>query len=395
MAIDGNGITIKTLDELIAALEVDFKTIYGDNINLETNSPDRQLIEVLAQNIYDLQEQLVAVYNSFDPDKSVGYEQDRTYKLNGILRKEGVYTQVSVLTTVSASVSLTGLDDNYDDPDGTGYTISDSNGNQFILIDSINLTAGSYYLEFRAKEQGNIEILPNTITNFVDVVAGVVSVNNPSAPYTQGEDEETDSDFRLRRNKSVGINSNSMIDSMEATINNINEVEYCRIYENVEATVDSDGIPAHGIWVVVQGGTDADIGQAIYAKHCQGTPMKGATEEDITRPNGLIFTAKFDRPFPENLYISFNIQTTDGSAIDATYLREQIVANLDLGVYDVCDNALITNVIKEIIPASAVDTVKVSLDGLTWANYLYPSAKNYIFAVDTSRIIINGSGSSS
>ena len=148
-SLDATGLVVKTLNEIVADLETGLRGIYGSDINLDQNSPDGQLVNIFAQAAVDIRELAQQIYNSFDPDLAIGRILDQRVVINNIERQGGTYTVQPIDIVVDRTVSLTGLDANYNDPDGTGYTVQDDEGNQFILIDSVELTAGSYTKNFR------------------------------------------------------------------------------------------------------------------------------------------------------------------------------------------------------------------------------------------------------
>ncbi len=393
MTINYNGITIPALQEIIAELSVKFKAIYGDDINIDQNSPDGQLLNVFAQAIRDKDEKLIDLYNSFAPNANVGQQQDRTYVLNGIKRKAGTYTQVNVLISVNKTVTLKGLDNSFSDPNGTGYTVKDAEDNQFILANTstVGASSGSALLSFRARQMGEIEALPNSINIPVDIILGVVGVNNPQAEYIRGTNEETDDEFRHRRALSTAIASSGIIDGLKALLLDIEGVKYAEVYENVENETDADEQPPHSIWVVVQGGSDADIGRAIYLKHNEGCNMYGNITVNVPRAAGFqgTFPAKFDRPVNESLHIRFDIESLDLSAIDEDYIKNSLQRDYKLGVGEKADTSVLTALVKGIVPNNLPYNMQVSNDGTTWEDaYVSPTSKINIFTVDPANITI-------
>lgn len=185
--LDATGLTTKTLSEIVAELELALKGIYGADINIDQNSPDGQSINIYSQLGVDFREFLTSLYNSFDPDNAVGTTLDARARNNNILRRGGTYTIQPITIVASQAVSLDGLDDEEFDIDGSGYTVQDTAGNQYILIDSTTLSIGSNIKNFRAKEIGQIESTLNTITVPVSIVLGVTSVNNPSTYLSKGK----------------------------------------------------------------------------------------------------------------------------------------------------------------------------------------------------------------
>ena len=155
--LDENGIQVKTLNELIAEKTQAMKDIFGENIVTEANSPDGQLINISAQAGVDMRERIVDVYNSFDPDKCIGTIQDSRYKINGISRKGGTYTVQPIDITVSKTVKLQGLDENYNNPNATAFGVKDSGGNVWYLIDTTTVTDDKQFtrLPFRSASIGS------------------------------------------------------------------------------------------------------------------------------------------------------------------------------------------------------------------------------------------------
>jgi uncharacterized phage protein gp47/JayE len=69
---DRTGLTVKTLTEIRDEKEVDYKSIYGNDINVDPNSPDGQIINIEAQGAIDLREVLSQINAGFDPDEAEG-----------------------------------------------------------------------------------------------------------------------------------------------------------------------------------------------------------------------------------------------------------------------------------------------------------------------------------
>ena len=65
--LDVNGLQIKTFNEIKEELITSLRGIYGNDINVDSNSPDGQLVNILAQAIIDQLELIQQAYNSFDP----------------------------------------------------------------------------------------------------------------------------------------------------------------------------------------------------------------------------------------------------------------------------------------------------------------------------------------
>lgn len=319
--LDETGLTISTLQEIIDEITAAMQVIYGSDINVDPNSPDGQQINIFAQTVRDQLELLVSIFNSFDPDSVSGTLLDRRHALNGVARIPGSYTIQPVSITVDQSLTLYGLDQSVEEV----FTVADDNGNEFYLITTIALDTETQSLPFRAVEIGKVETTQNTITNQVTVTTGVTVVNNPLVATSTGVDEETDAQYRVRRNKSFFLQAQSPADAVEAGLLDTEGVTDALVGENVTDS-PAGGIAAHGIWAIVENGTDEDVAITIYRKKSSGCDMTGGESYEVTRPNAQTIDILFDRPINEALHIELGITPKiAGQSFDLDYIKAQIV----------------------------------------------------------------------
>lgn len=383
-SFDGNGLQVKTQSELVQNLTQDFQDIYGEDINVESNSPDGQMINVFAQCVEDFYQLLSQVYTSFDPDQAIGNVLDQRVAINGVQRKAGTYTYVNVDVVCDRSVTLNGLDQ-YSEEDA--YTISDSEGNEFCLSATSPVSTGTNSLVFRAKNVGQVEVLPNTITTPVTIILGVTSVNNPSGATVTGENEETDAELRERRKRAVSISNVGYTEGLQAALENIPDVTKASVFQNRTNVTDTFGIPGHSVWVIVQGGTNADIGAVMDAKMAPGIGMKGTQSVMVPQVDGSIETYYFDRPTQELLYVTLNVTPLNGQVLDEDYLKGEI-AKMTFQPYETVDSSAIICYTKSIQDNIAL-TCQISTDGVTWETVATPSNLDKYFYITTASITIN------
>lgn len=388
-----NGITINSLSTIISNIAAGLQGIYGNDINIDQNSADGQCIGIAAQAARDILEFIVSVNNGFDPDQATGATLDQRVAINYISRKGGTYTVQPIDITVNATVTLQGLDDNFNNPNGTGYTIQDDSGNEFILSTSQTFTAGTTTVDFRAQQIGAVNVPVNTITTPVTIILGVTGVNNSSAALSVGQNQETDAQLRTRRQQSVALASSGYLNGLLGTVLNLTGVTEAVLYENDTGATDANGIPDHGVWLVVAGGATPDIANAIYAKKSYGCNLKGSITFPITTASGLTFTAKFDNPAPENLYIEFTIKrTVAGFSFNTTAIAAYIAANLTYGIGGYAETSSLTQVAIAAILAQGGGGVPVltgiSSDGVTYTDYLATATIGSQWTLDPSRINI-------
>jgi len=389
---DSTGLTVKTLTELREELEADYKEIYGEDINLDQNSPDGQVTNIQNQAGVDLREVLTAINAGFDPDQAEGRILDQRVALNNITRNGGTFTLVPVEITVDKALNLIGLDDQSDELIPTIsnlYTVKDDAGNEFYLLSSVSIVgAGTDTYSFRAKDIGDVQISVNTITTAVTIISGVTNINNTAGASSQGVNEEKDADLKVRRRASTAISSVGYLDAIEAAIKDLDNVTTGIVLENNTDVTDGDGIPPHSIWAIVEGGDNTEIGTVIYAKKSSGSGMKGAVTVDILRPNGTNFEAKFDRPIDADLYIRFNL-VLPGGVVDTDNLKVLIVENITWGVGSDAVASQITAYVQSLNANYQISAMEVSDDDITYLEVVSTALPIDRFVNDITRITIS------
>lgn len=382
-----NGLVTQSLDEIRADLTQKFQNIYGSNINLEQNSPDGQWLNILAQEKKDMLDLITTIYNNLDPDRVIGIPQQILYKWNGLFIKAYTYSYVYINVTTTAPVNLQGLDDNIDNADGTGYTVTDTAGNRWILANSQSLQAGTTQLNFRAAQLGAIEALPNTINIMETIVAGVASVNNLANNYITGNQGESSSAFRLRRAKSMAVPSQGFDEALESQLNSLDTVTQAKVYDN-RTNAEVNGIPAHTVWVVVVGGEADEIGRTIYNNLPPGIPMKGSQSVVISKQNGDIQTIFYDLGSPIPLYIQMTIKNFGTTPLDTNYIKEQLAQNA-YNIGEMVTTSQISADVGDILGDTGTPyNITISINNSDWVEYATPTGLDEYFTISTENINI-------
>lgn len=390
--IGENGIVTQSLSEILDDLKAQFLTIYP-TANLEQNTPDGQWINILAQQKKDIIDFVTGIYNSLDTETVTGIPQQVLYRLNGLEIKAYGYSYVYVSVTVSGAVTLQGLDADINNANGTGFTVTDSVGNRWILADTQTPTvAGTYLYNFRAADLGEVKSAINTITFMETILPGVVSVNNPAANYITGGIGESASQYRTRRAKSVTMPSQGFADSIESQLLTFDDITEAKVYDNTTGSTDANGIPGHGVWVIVRGGTDEEIGKVIYNNIPPGIPMKtsGCTPVNVIRPNGNTATVYYGSAKPADLYVDISIKVISGSP-DTDYIKSQLEA-MTFEIGQAAEAVNIAVVVKDAIGEIGTPyDVGVSLTSGSYTEIVSPSSPDEYFTISGTHVTITQS----
>ncbi len=394
--ISSTGLTLKDYNTLLDEIQSGLNSIYasdGDEINFDSETPDGQFTNIVTQLGSDVRELAQEVYNSFDPARCSGSVQDSRYALNYITRNGGTYTIQNIDVTVNQTVTLQGLDANYNEPDATSYTVSDNAGNLWYLVDTTTLQTGTKSLPFRSKNMGLVQPVIGTITTQVTTVLGVTAVNNSVAPTTLGTEQETDALFRVRRDRSTERRGLNNTDAMLSQILDLEGVSDATTHVNPETETDNTGTPTGQVWVIVEGGANSDIAEVIYTNSC-GRGMRGNVSVDVPAVSGQVFNVKFDRPTPVPLYLKFDFQlVVQLSATNTDGIKQTIAENLIYGLNEDAETSKPTCAAKDAIEQNGGGgyalNMQISTNGTTWVDFIPSASLANKFVVDPTRITIN------
>ena len=390
------GLQTKDNTVLVTEIQNNLQTIYGANgeqINFNSNTPDGNFTEVISELGTVMRELITEVYNSCDPSKCSGAVQDSRYQINYLFRKAGTFTRQNIDITVDKTVTLEGLDDAYNDENGSAYAVSDDAGNIWYLIDTTTLYAGTTSCPFRAKNIGEVIPTIGTITNQVTIVQGVVSVINSIGYTVLGENQESDEEFRIRREQSVSNSSINNEDAIKGQILALDGVTECTVHVNKTNTTDTTGTLPHYIWCIVGGGANSDIANVIYS-NLGGAGTRGSVSIPITTTSMQTYNVNFDRPTLVPLYIQFDLQpVVDLGEINLSDIKQYIADNLIYSIGEDAETSKVTNICTEAINndgggAYALN-VEISTDGTNWEDFIQSTSIANRFITDTSRITIN------
>ena len=303
--------------------------IYGEDAIFETDSPDGQAIGIFAQGIRDVAEMILQTYNSFDPDKAVGVSLDNRIAYNGVRRKGISYTILPVNVEIgNTPTTLYGLNDLGEEAQNL-FSVYDNAGNEFYLLNTEHLGANtSVALTFRAKDAGEVDVAPNTITKFKAITTNVKSVSNPNKPFVIGENQQTDEEARIDRDKAVGYGLLGSVEVMQSALRQLNNVSDIAIFENNTDTVDTSpeaggNFPAHSVWIIVEGGDEEQIANTIFLRLNVGCAMK-TTADSVTVAVETILGHYQDIYFNRPLYEPILIRISAAPINSKAYLNPDL-----------------------------------------------------------------------
>lgn len=179
-------------------------------------------------------------------------------------------------------------------------------------------------LNFWTTRYGKIMIPYGIITEMVDNIVGFESVTNTIEP-TYGRADETDIELRQSYLVKSALRSNTMVDSIVSElVCNVDGVESAAGYENCTDSTDEYGRPPHSIEIVVEGGDESLIAEAILRRKAGGIQTYGSNEVAVPGSYGDVIPIRFNRP--QYLYAWVHV-TVHGDAAKIPSNYQELVKN--------------------------------------------------------------------
>jgi uncharacterized phage protein gp47/JayE len=298
--ITPTGISAPTYSEIYQSLQESFKEIYGPDSYINPDSQDGQLLAIFAKAIADCNDTAIKVYNDFSPVSAQGAGLSSLVRLSGITRLSPSNSQVDV--EIVGVVGTTIVNGKVAGPDG----------NQWSLPAEVTIpSAGFIIVTALCDTEGAIEAQVGSINQIVTPTLGWQSVTNPTIA-SAGAPVETDAALRLRQQQSVAQPSRTVLFGILGAVKAVAGVTEAVIYENDTGAVDSNGLPAHSIAVVVLGGDAEEIATAIMLRKTPGAFTYGNVTIPVADDAGIIHNISFFVPTLVQIRASLQIEALVG-----------------------------------------------------------------------------------
>lgn len=351
------GLTIRTLPELIQLQEDAIRASLGETLAILPESPEGFLVAAMAELYSDLWELLQILYNEMDPDFATGQSLFSWGSLTGTNVEDGAATQSKVTQTqtgdpgtlipvgqlvrapvtnvrfVTAESLLLSAIDGWVSNTSTligkrvtnvgnvyqalsGGTTGSSGGPQgagsgsivdgTVLWKYIGQGTAAGDQKTLSEVAGRIQGLSGTITEIVNPLSGWLGTRN-LLDAEMGRAAETEEQFRVRRRKELKARGAASVDAIYAPVSNVPGVTAVSVFNNRSDVTDGNGIGPHGVLVLVEGGNDAEVRQAIFNVVGAGTGTYGNVSGYAVDSKGNGQAINFSRPIPIIVYVKVNL----------------------------------------------------------------------------------------
>ena len=282
--VTDKGITAPTYYEILEYFKDKARKIFGDDIVLDDDTQDGQLLGIFAAAINDMNAQAIEVFSAYNPQTAYGVALDGAIKTNGITRRKATHSTADLkLVGQFGTVIQNGkARDNFD--------------NLWDLPASVTIPAtGEITVTATAEKAGAVTAVAGSIRSIATPTRGWQTVTN-EVDALVGKDEETDAELREKQTQSTMLPSMAIWDALVSAVRQLDGVVSVSGRHNDTGQTSDDGIPAHSIALVVEGGDAQAIVEMIYFKKSQGVATYGTTSLSVIDSLGNVQSAKFSRP---------------------------------------------------------------------------------------------------
>lgn len=433
-----DGFVTKTAEIIRDAINARIRARFGTSLDLSDEDPLGFFVGIVSLELAENWEVNEAINAARTREGATGPALDDVGLIIGSFRPEdrasiATLTLTGVPTTVVAAISRsetvsTGAVFAHDSEvtiaaatawaNTTAYVVNDrrtNGGNVYLCITagtsagsggptttSADITDGTVHWRYLGEGTGYVDVestcsvagatvaLSGDIAQITTPVSGWQGVVN-ILDATVGELEASDEEFRLIQEIDLATPGSSTVDAIREALLNLDDVTSVKIFVNNEDVEDVDGVPAHAIEALVQGGTNQDIWDALLANVAAGIETYGNEPGTATDSTGTVHDTAFSRPEEIDIYVELDVYfpTGEAPADAAAQVQTAIVTYGD--AQDVGRNPNVASIIRAAMGVEGVfDVLNVAVDFVDPpVDTSVTVGTRQIAVYDSSRITVN------
>ncbi|QIR31196.1 baseplate wedge subunit [Halorubrum virus Serpecor1] len=313
-------------EEILDAMIADAKQFWSEDIKESDLAVIRQFYRPIARRLAQAQNDIGLVLSSTQIDNAEGSALGLLTALIGVTRQPAARARGEVTFYREDVAEM-----DYHVPAGTEVQTRSDPPIEYVTTEGTVIAEGttSTTAPIVAVEPGaNANVGANSITALPVPLAGINRVTNEQET-TGGENRESDENLRERAKEELAEGSSATGPALVSAVRGVEGVSSVSILINDKKEHNGRGhnLPANSGELVVTGGEDADIAQAILeTKGMDSTLVAGVNGVAVTGtlaelPNGQTHPIDFSRANPVTIYIEADVQ------VDSTYEDDTEVLN--------------------------------------------------------------------
>ncbi|MBG5948851.1 baseplate J/gp47 family protein [Proteus terrae] len=376
--INNKGVIVPDTLTLRNNVEDEFRTVFGQSINLSPETPQGVLATMEIENRDAIVRNNAELANQINPDIAGGVFLDAIWALMGGERINATHSYLS-------DVEFTGIPGTIIPKGSQALTIT---GATFETLSPLIIANnGKIKGDMRAKEYGPIACGVGQLNKMASSVLGWEKVNNLTHAVV-GRHAESDIKARRRRKQTLAKNTVSVAEAITSSLyelEGVNSLSFRENFNDKALVVDGISLLPHSIYVCVEGGDSHEIAKSLLRTKTIGAAFNGDIEINVIEPaSGQEYPIKFSRPkeVPVFCRVSVKKSNIDAQTIIPNALEKWVQGEID------GDNGLVVGrevspfeisaAVNAVEPHLFVTKVELSTDGKNWNVALIPIKLNQI-----------------
>ncbi|MEX9753741.1 baseplate J/gp47 family protein [Providencia vermicola] len=384
--ITSQGVIIPDTSTLRDDVESEFKSVFGQDLDVSPETPQGALITMEVENRDAIVRNNAELANQINPDLAGGIFLDAIWALMGGQRFDATHSFLS-------QVQFTGIADTIIPK---GSQAASLNGDLFETTKTLIIGQdGSVTGDMRSIETGAIECGVGQLTKVASSVLGWETVHNPSTAVL-GRNAETDLQSRRRRKQTLAKNTVSVgeaITSALYALEGVRSLAYRENYTDQPMVFDGITLVPHSIYVCVEGGDKEAIARSLLRTKTLGAAFNGSEKVEVLEAiSGQTYPVKFDRAKEIVLFCrvmvkkaTVDAQTIIPAAVEAWANGDidgegGLVVGRDVSPFEISAG------INAVEPRLFITGVALSNDGKTWSPNNYEIKMNEVARLKRSAV---------
>ncbi len=345
--INSSGVIVPDTENLQTEVEQDYKDTFGEDLDVTPETPQGRLIELDTRIRSEVLQCAASIANVINPNLSYGMFLDAIAALTGCYRRQA--TRSEVMATLGGTPGTT--------IPANSLATNEDYSKVFVLSQSVMLgEEGTATARFYSQEYGEVQLAAGELNTIKTGVIGWETITNEE-PATIGRSRETDSDLKERRVDTL-FKGRSFVGDIKSELLSLDGVKSVDLYNNYKlnpVTTNGVTIDPKSVFVCVYGGSDQEIGMALYKATAPGCGFTGNTTVTVVDPwCNHSYEVSFHRPTEVAIDVKVYVKVDTGSG-DVTGAIKQAIINYQDGLVENIDGLQIGVAVSPFEIASAIN----------------------------------------
>lgn len=350
MKIDGKGLELSDLNDILNAYELMLQSKYGSDFYIKPEGIIDNIVNSSGFMEMSLQDQIAFLGKQFDPETAEGVWQDKLYERINVYRfkaRPTIFTKNIIgaagFTGSAGSITIRSNTTQDEFTNKEAYTIGE-NGNSDI--------------NFECVVTGIVQVYKDDTFQIVEAPDQIIGIGISEATNIAiGQEREEDGDFRIRFRNSKAINAKATRNANEANLTkHIDNIAFLKL---IDKKNDNTFAPGTLLIIAKHNTTDEIFADAIFNSVADGIDLLGDTNVIVKDKAGEDVKITFKKAEEPEIYIQATVKVREGYYHNTvlTNAKQNILKYIERRVFGLESIIYATEFIIPILETDGVEAV--------------------------------------